>query len=100
MSSEERKIILNLFKHLKTENCSLNENAVITLTFKVPRTVKHKVKLPSKILPDRKKECNKLDEFNLGVVRRMIHQFYARGKILANVYFLSPKFHQRFVKTT
>ena len=100
ISSEERKIILNLFKHFKTENCSLNENTVITLTFKVLRTVRHKVKSPSKIRPNRKKKCDKLDEFNLGVVRRMIHQLYARGKSLANIYFLSPKFHQRFVKTT
>ena len=71
ISSGERKIILNVFKHFKTENSSLNENAVITLTFKVPRIVKHGVKSPSKIQPNRKKEFNKLDEFNLRVVRRM-----------------------------
>ena len=86
ISSGERKIILNIFKHFKTENTSLDENAVITLTFKVPRIVKHEVKSPSKIQPNRKKEFNKLDEFNLGVVRRMIHQFYARGESLANIY--------------
>ena len=66
----ERKIILNVFKHFKTENSSSNGNAVITLTFKVPRIVKHGVKSPSKIRPDRKKEFNKLDQFNMGVVRR------------------------------
>ena len=37
ISSGERKIILNVFKHFKTENSSLNENAIITLTFKFPR---------------------------------------------------------------
>ena len=73
ISSAERKIILNVFKHFKTENSSLNENAVITLTFKVPKIVKHGMKSPSKIQPNRKKEFNKLDELNLGVVRRMIH---------------------------
>ena len=52
--SGERKIILNVFKHFKTENSSLNENAVITLTFKVPRIVNREVKSPSKIRPDRK----------------------------------------------
>ena len=79
ISPVERKIILNVFKHFKTENSSLIENAVITLTFKVPRIVKHGVKSPSKIRSDRKKGFNnKLDEFNLGVVRRIIHQFYAR----------------------
>ena len=43
ISSGDRKTILNVFKHLKTGNSSLNENAVITLTFKVPRIVKHGV---------------------------------------------------------
>ena len=70
--------ILNLKDH---SSDSLNENAVLTLTFKVPRIVKHGVKSSSKIRPSRKKEFNKLDEFNLGVVRRMPHQFYARGEI-------------------
>ena len=70
ISPGERKIISNVFKHFKTENSSLNGNAVITLTFKVSRIVKHGVKSPSKIRPNRKKEFNKLDQFNLGVVRR------------------------------
>ena len=70
ISSGERKIILNDFKHFKTKNSSLNGNAVITLTFKVSRIVKHRVKSPSKIRPNRRKEFNKLDQFNLGVIRR------------------------------
>ena len=82
-------MILNVFKHFKTENSSLNENAIITLTSKatgiqrtsVQRIVKHGVKSPSKIGPDRKKKfIRKLDEFDLGVVRRMMHQFYARAE--------------------
>ena len=71
----------------------------MTLTFKFPRIVKREVKSQSKIRLDRKKEFNKLDEFNLGVFRHTIHQFYARGESLANIYFLRPKFHKRFVKT-
>ena len=47
-------MILTLFRHFKTENSSLNENAVITLTFNVSRIVKHGVKSPSKIRPNRK----------------------------------------------
>ena len=70
ISSGERKIILNVFKHFKTENSSSNENAVTTLTFKVPVIVKHGVKSPSRIQPNRKKEFNKFDELNLGVLRR------------------------------
>ena len=87
ISSGERKIILNVFKHFKTENSSLNENAVIILTFKVPRIVKHGVKSPSKSQPYRKKEFNKLVKLNLGVVRRLIHQLYTRGESLAIIYF-------------
>ena len=45
ISSGERKRILNVFKHFKTENSSSNENAVITLTFKVSRIGKHGVKV-------------------------------------------------------
>ena len=75
ISSGERKIILNVFKHFKTENSSLIENVVITLTFKVLRNVKH----GSKIRPNKEKGFNKLDEFNPGVVGPIIHQFYARG---------------------
>ena len=77
VSLGEKKIILNVFKHIKTENSSSNENAVIAPTFKVPSIVKREVKSPSKIRPNRKKEFNKLDESNLEVFRRMIHQLYA-----------------------
>ena len=81
ISFGEARITLNVFNHFKTENSSFNENAVITLNSKAtraPRTsvlriIKHGVKSPSKIRPDRKKEFIKLDEFNLGVVKRMMH---------------------------
>ena len=66
ISSGEKKIILNVFKHFETENSSLKGNAV---TFKVWRIVKHGVIWPSKIRPNRKKEFNKMDQFKLGVVR-------------------------------
>ena len=91
ISSGEREIIFNVFKHFKPENSSLIENAVITLTFKVPRNVKYGVKSPSKIQPNRKKEFNKLDEFNLVVVWHIIHQFYVRGESLANIYFFKAE---------
>ena len=83
ISSGERKIILNVFRHLETENSSLNENAVITLTFKVPRIVKHGVKSPSKIRPNREKGFNKLDEFNLGVVPRGGTQKISTGMLVS-----------------
>ena len=55
IGSGEKKIILNVFRHFKTENSSLIENAVITLTFKVPKIVKHGVKLPTKFRPTGRK---------------------------------------------
>ena len=81
ISFGETKIILNVFNHFKTENSSFSENAVITLNSKttgaqqtsVPRIIKHGVNSSSKIRPNRKKEFNKLDDFYLGVVRRMMH---------------------------
>ena len=81
ISFRENKIILNVFSHFKTENSSFNENAVITLNSKatgalrtsIPRIIKHGVKSPSKIRPNKKKEFNKLDEFDPGVVRLMMH---------------------------
>ena len=94
IGSGEKKIILLIFKHFKTENSSSNETVVITLTFKVPRIVKHEVKSLSKIQPDRKIEFNKLDELNLGVIRRMIHHFYVRCEVLLISISLRPKFHQ------
>ena len=90
VSSGERKIILNVFKHFKTENSSLIENAVITLTFKVPRIVKHEVKSPCKIRPNREKGGQKkCQAYNTSVLCQ-----------ISSVRFISsrPKFHQRFVK--
>ena len=92
--------MLNVFKHFKTENPSSNENAVITLTLKVPRIVKHGFQSPSKSQPNRKKEFNKLDEFNLGVVRRMIHQLYARGESFANIYFFKAEISSKICKNS
>ena len=37
-------------------------------------------KSPGKSKPKRKKAFDRLDEFDLGVIRRMMHSFYARGE--------------------
>ena len=104
ISSGESKIILNVLRHFKTKNSSvvitLNSKATRTLqSISVPRIVKHGVKLPSTIRPNRKKEFNKLHEFDLGVVRRILHQFYATGESLANIYFFSAKISLKICKT-
>ena len=37
-------------------------------------------KSPGKSTPKRKKAFNRLDEFDLGVIQRMMHSFYAGGE--------------------
>ena len=98
ISSGGMKIILNVFKHFKTENSSLNENAVITLTFNVAWIGKHGVKSPSKIRPTTKKEFNKLNVFKLGVVRRMITPVLCYGWKLADIYFFKAKISSKICK--
>ena len=90
ISSGERKIILNVSKHFQTKNSSLNENAVLTLTFKVPRISNMELNRQAKYGLTRKNLASWIDEINLGVVRRTIHQFYARGESLADIYFFTP----------
>ena len=95
ISSGERKIILNVFKHFKTENSSLNEITVITLTFKVSRIVKHGVIS----LTGRKNLTNWLSstwEWS-GV---WYTSFTQEVKLLLIFISLRSKFHQRFAKTT
>ena len=89
ISSGEKKIILNVFKHFKTENSSLIENVVITVTFKVPRIAKH----GSKIRPNREKGFNKLDEFNPRVVGRFMPE------VFSNIYFFKVEISSKICKT-
>ena len=37
-------------------------------------------KTPGKKWPNRKEEFNKLDEFDPGVIRRIVHEYYARNE--------------------
>ena len=90
LSSGERKIIFNVFNYFKTENPSLKRNALVEMTVKAtgasPTSVKRIVgekdgtRSPGKSKPKRKKAFDRLDEFDLGVIRRMMHSFYARGE--------------------
>ena len=89
LSSGEGKIIFNVFSYFKTENPSLKRNALVEMTVNatgapatsVKRIVGKKdgTNSTGKSRPKRKKAFNRLDEFDLGVIRRMMHSFYARG---------------------
>ena len=79
-----------VFNYFKTENPSLKRNVLVEMTVKatgasatsVKRIVGEKdgTKSPGKSKPERKKAFDRLDEFDLGVIRRMMHSFYARGE--------------------
>ena len=56
------------------------------------------MKSPSKVRPNRKKEFDRLDEFDLGVVGRMMHLFYARSENLANIYFFCTEILSKILK--
>ena len=83
LSSGKRKIIIDIFNYFKTD-------ALVEMTVKatgasantVTRIVNEKDgnKSPGKSRPKREKAYNRLDEFDLGVIRCMMHSFYPRGK--------------------
>ena len=90
LSSGEGKIIINLFNYFKTENLLLKRNELVEITVKATGASATSVKRIigeedgnksfGKGRPKRKKAFNKLDEFDVGVIRRMMHSFYARRK--------------------
>ena len=90
LSSEEGKIIVNVFNYFKTENLLLKRNALVEVTVKATgasaTSVKRIVgeedgnKPPGKSGPKRKKAFNRLDELDFGVIQHMMHSFYTRAK--------------------
>ena len=90
LSSGERKIIFKVFDYFKTENLSLKRNALVEMPVKatgaaatsMKRIVGEKdgTKSPGKSKPKRKRAFDRLDEFDLGVIRHTMHSFYARGE--------------------
>ena len=90
LSSGEIKTIINIFSYLKTENPSLKRNVLVEMTVKGTGASATSVKRiageedgnksSGKSRPKRKKAFNRLDEFDLGVIRRTMHSYYARGK--------------------
>ena len=85
-----KKIIINVFNYFKTENSLLKRNALVEMTVKATGASATSVKItvveedgnkpPCKNRLKRKKVFIRLDEFDLGVIRRMTYSFYARGK--------------------
>ena len=89
MTSGERAIIFNVFKHLKGNFPPESKRSIIERTSKATgssiSTVKRIIKeerprSPGKKRPNRKK-FTKLDSFDLSVVRRIIYSFYSKTKV-------------------
>ena len=89
-ASGEQVIINNIFKYLKANNTSDRDYSLFKRPAEakgsslstVRRIVQQKdgLKTPGKKRPNRKKEFSKLDEFDLGVIRRIVHGYYARNE--------------------
>ena len=90
LRSGERKIIIDEYNYFKTENPLLKRNPLVEVTVKATgasaTSVKRIVgeedenKSPGKSRPKIKKVFNRSGEFDLGVIRHMMHSFYTRGK--------------------
>ena len=85
VTSGERAIIFNVFKHLKGNFPLESQRSIIERTSKATcssiSTIKRIIKeerprSPGKKRPNRK-EFTKLDSFDLSVIRRIIHSFYS-----------------------
>ena len=89
-ASGEQVIINNVFKYFKANNPSDKDHSLFKHTAEatgsslstVRRIVQQKdgPKTPGKKTPNRKEEFSKLDEFDLGVIRRIVHGYYARNE--------------------
>ena len=89
-ASGEQVIINNVFKYFNSNNPSDSDHSLFQRTAEatgsslstVRRIVQQKdgPKTPEKKRPNRKEEFSKLDEFDLGVIRRIVPGYYARNE--------------------
>ena len=88
--SGEQVIIFNVYKYFKVHNLSESQNFLLKCTSEatgssistVRRIVKQsdRPKTPGKKGKNRKEEFIKLDEFDLSVIGRIVHGYYARNE--------------------
>ena len=85
--SGEQVVIFNVYKYFKVHNSSESQNFLFKCTSEatgstVRRIVKQSdgLKTQGKRRKNRKEEFSKLDEFDLSVVRRIVHGYYARNE--------------------
>ena len=88
--SGEQVVIFNVYKYFKVHNPSESKSFLFKCTSEatgssvstVRRIVKQsdRPKMPGKKRKNRKKEFSKLDEFDLSVIRRIVHGYYVRNE--------------------
>ena len=93
-ASGEQVIINHVFKYFKANNSSDRDHSPFKRTAEatgsflstVRRIVQQKdgPKTPGKKRPNRKEEFSKLDEFDQGVIRRIVHEYYARNETFSS----------------
>ena len=86
---KERLITNNVFKYFREIYPSESKNALLELTVKATGSSKtsirilkekHGLKSPRRKKPNSKSEFSKSDKFDLGVIRRIVHPFFARNE--------------------
>ena len=93
VTSAERKIIQNVFSYFKANNALDTKGPLIQKTAEATRypfaTVRRVLQeanqgkeptTPGKKCPNRKEALSKVDDFDLGAIRRVIHSFYSRNE--------------------
>ena len=90
-SSKEKAIIWNVFNYVRTKYPLENQRALINRTVEatgssestIKRIIKEnkagKLQSPGKKRLNRKK-FNKLDSFDLSIIRRIVHEFYGKNE--------------------
>ena len=80
VTSGERAIILNVFKHLKGNFPLESHGLIIERTSKATGSSISTIKRIIKEERPNRKKFTKLDSFDLSVIRRIIHSFYSRNE--------------------
>ena len=82
--SGEQVVIFNVYKYFKAHNPSESQNFLFKCTSEATGSSKSTVsdgpKTPDKKRKNRKEEFSKLDEFDLSVIRQIVHGYYARNE--------------------
>ena len=85
--SREQVVTFNVYKYFKVHNPSESQNFLFKCTSELQDLLYQQFvkqsdgpKTPGRKRKNRKEELSKLDEFDLSVIRRIVHGYYARNE--------------------